>query len=70
MPEQMIRLYRGLDEVSPSSNDLKIGKGPFLDPHLPLLIVLNSPHIFHCLLILIGDRDVLIEVKLPVKQLH
>lgn len=65
----MVRLDRSLYKLGPAAHDLEVGKRPLLDTCLPFLVSFDSLHVLHGLLVFVADGNVLVEVKLPVKQL-
>jgi hypothetical protein len=69
LPEEMISLYSSLYELCPPFNDLEVGQGPLLYPVLPLLIAFNLLEVLKGLLILLCDRNVLVELDLPIEKL-
>jgi hypothetical protein len=65
----MISLHSSLNELSPPLDDLEISKGPLLHPVLPLSIAFNLLEVLKGLLILLCDRNVLVELDLPIEKL-
>jgi len=65
----MISLHCSLNELCPPLDDLEVSQRSFLYPVLPLLIALNLLEVLKGLLILLCDRNVLVELDLPIEKL-
>lgn len=65
----MISLHSSLNELCPPLDDLEIGQRPLLHPVLPLLIAFNFLEVLKGLFILLGDRNMLVELYLPIEKL-